>query len=107
MALTCDIARRPRAAFGGWPAAQQALVEGQRVVECFTPPLRTVVRPVRGDAPQVSDAPLAEAVFALEGDRIPCLLVAQRAPGRGVQRRSHLVAVVFASSSTSYFLFWR
>lgn len=78
--------------------AYQAPVEGQSVVEGFTLPLRTVVRPVRVDAPQVSDASLAEAVVALEGDRVPGLLVAQRAPGRGTLRCSHVVVVAFGSS---------
>lgn len=74
-------------------------VEGQSVVDCFAPPLRTAVRPVRVDAPQVTDAPLAEAVVTLQGDRFSGLLVAKWAPGRGVQRCSHLVVVVFCSTS--------
>lgn len=64
------------------------------MVHRLTPPLRTVVRPVRDDAPQVPDAPLAEAVVALQGDGVGRVLVAQGTPGRGVQRCSHLVVVV-------------
>lgn len=64
------------------------------MVHRLTPPLRTVVRPVRDDAPQVPDAPLAEAVVALQGDGVGRVLVAQGTPGRGVQRCSHLVLVV-------------
>lgn len=75
----------------------KVLVEGQSLVDGFTPPLRTAVRPVRADAPQVTNAPLAEAVVALQGDWFPGLLVAQWAPGRSVQRCSHLV--VFGSTS--------
>lgn len=101
MTLTSGATRRRRRTFvGGRPAAYQAVVEGQSVVEGFAPPLRTAVRPVRVDAPQVSDASLAEAVVALERDRVPGLLVAQRAPGQRALRRSH-VAVVAASGSSS------
>lgn len=63
------------------------------MVHRLTSPLRTVVRPVRGHAPQVPDAPLAEAVVALQGDGVGRVLIAQGTPGRGVQRCSHLVVV--------------
>lgn len=35
----------------GWRSPYQAAVKRESVVHCFTPPLRTFVRPVRGDAP--------------------------------------------------------
>lgn len=69
----------------------QAAIKRQSLVHRLTPPLRTVVRPVRGDAPQVSDTSLAEAVVAFQGDGGPCQLVAQGTPRRSVQRCTHFV----------------
>lgn len=92
--FTCGAARPSGPVVSGRSAAYQTTVEGQSLVHRLTPPLRTVVRPVRDDAPQVPDAPLAEAVVALQGDGVGRVLVAQGTPGRGVQRCSHLVVVV-------------
>lgn len=83
--FTCGAARPSGPVVGGRSAAYQAPVEGQSVVHRLTPPFRTVVRTVRGDAPQVPDAPLAKAVVALQGDGVGRVLVAQGTPGRGVQ----------------------
>lgn len=65
---------------GGRP--YEAAVKRQSVVRGLTAPLRTVVRPVRVNAPQVPDTSSAELVVALQRDGLPGELVAQRAAHR-------------------------
>ena len=69
-------------------------IKRQSLVHGFTPELGAVVRPVRGNAPQVSDTPLAEAVVTLQSDGVPGQLVAQGTGRRGVQHCSHFVLAV-------------
>lgn len=50
-----------------------------------------MVRPVRVNTPQVSNASLAEPVVTFQGDGVPGQVVAQRTDRRSVQRCAHFV----------------
>lgn len=73
----------------------------QSLVLGFTPPLRTMVRPVRVNAPQVSNASLAETVVTLQSNRVPGKLGAERAPRWSIQRCSHFVLPCLLSISAT------